>query len=160
MNSSEFDRRFDAGDSVLEALDLDGARPTRVKQKCVNVDFPLWMVEQVDHEATRLGVTRQSIIKVWLAELTRVTRFCTHPTSAAVLRATCSSTRRACSTVAPGKISTNSTRETPSSRVSKRAAIGIRVSRNTQASLPQGVLSQTADGAVSFVHAASRRRNL
>jgi hypothetical protein len=68
MNSSEFDRRFDAGDSVLEALDLDGARRTRLKQKRVNVDFPLWMVEQLDHEASRLGVTRQSIIKVWLAE--------------------------------------------------------------------------------------------
>jgi hypothetical protein len=68
MNSSEFDRRFDAGDSVLEALDLDGARRTRVKQKRVNVDFPLWMVEQLDREATRLGVTRQSIIKFWLAE--------------------------------------------------------------------------------------------
>jgi hypothetical protein len=68
MNSSEFDRRFDAGQSVLEALDLDGARRAPVKQKRVNVDFPLWMVEQLDREASRLGVTRQSIIKVWLAE--------------------------------------------------------------------------------------------
>jgi len=68
MNSSEFDQRFDAGDSVLEALDLDGARRSRLQQKRVNVDFPLWMVEQLDREATRLGVTRQSIIKVWLAE--------------------------------------------------------------------------------------------
>ncbi|WP_286196092.1 CopG family transcriptional regulator [Synechococcus sp. CCAP 1479/9] len=68
MNSSEFDRRFDAGQSVLEALDLNGARRAPVKQKRVNVDFPLWMVEQLDREASRLGVTRQSIIKVWLAE--------------------------------------------------------------------------------------------
>jgi hypothetical protein len=68
MNSSEFDRRFDAGESVVEALDLDGARRSRLQQKRVNVDFPLWMVERLDHEATRLGVTRQSIIKVWLAE--------------------------------------------------------------------------------------------
>jgi hypothetical protein len=68
MNSSEFDRRFDAGESLMEALDLDGARRTRLQQKRVNVDFPLWMVERLDHEATRLGVTRQSIIKVWLAE--------------------------------------------------------------------------------------------
>jgi len=68
MNSSEFDRRFDTGESVVEALDLDGARRSRLQQKRVNVDFPLWMVEQLDHEATRLGVTRQSIIKVWLAE--------------------------------------------------------------------------------------------
>jgi hypothetical protein len=68
MNSSEFDRRFDDGDSVLDALDLEAARRPRLQQKRVNVDFPLWMVEQLDREATRLGVTRQSIIKVWLSE--------------------------------------------------------------------------------------------
>lgn len=68
MNSSEFDQPFDAGESVLEALDLSAARRSRLEQKRVNVDFPLWMVEQLDQEASRLGVTRQSIIKVWLAE--------------------------------------------------------------------------------------------
>jgi hypothetical protein len=68
MNSSEFDQRFDAGESILESLDLDAARRPRLAQKRVNVDFPLWMVEQLDREATRLGVTRQSIIKVWLSE--------------------------------------------------------------------------------------------
>jgi hypothetical protein len=68
MNSSEFEQRFEAGDSILEALDLDAARRPRLAQKRVNVDFPLWMVEQLDREATRLGVTRQSIIKVWLSE--------------------------------------------------------------------------------------------
>ena len=68
MNSSEFDQRFDEGESVLEALDLNAARRPRLEQKRVNVDFPVWMVEQLDQEASRLGVTRQSIIKVWLAE--------------------------------------------------------------------------------------------
>lgn len=68
MNSSEFDQRIDAGESVLEALDLSAARRSRLEQKRVNVDFPLWMVEQLNQEASRLGVTRQSIIKVWLAE--------------------------------------------------------------------------------------------
>lgn len=68
MNSSEFDRRFDEGESVLKALDLGGARRRRLEQKKVNVDFPLWMIEALDREASRLGVTRQSIIKVWLAE--------------------------------------------------------------------------------------------
>jgi hypothetical protein len=68
MNSSEFDRCFDAGDAVLGALDLDAATRPRLQQKRVNIDFPLWMVEQLDREATHLGVTRQSIIKVWLAE--------------------------------------------------------------------------------------------
>ena len=68
MKSSEFDRRFDAGDAVIGELDLDSAIRPRLQQKRVNVDFPFWMVEQLDREATRLGVTRQSIIKIWLAE--------------------------------------------------------------------------------------------
>ena len=68
MNSSEFDRRFDVGDSIIEVLDVTAARRQRLEQKRVNVDFPIWMVEQLDQEANRLGVTRQSIIKVWLAE--------------------------------------------------------------------------------------------
>lgn len=68
MNSSEFDERFEAGDSLIEVLDLTAARRPRQEQKRVNVDFPVWMVEQLDREASRLGVTRQSIIKVWLAE--------------------------------------------------------------------------------------------
>lgn len=68
MNSSEFDRRFDDGDSIIEVLDVTAARRQRLEQKRVNVDFPIWMVEQLDQEANRLGVTRQSIIKVWLAE--------------------------------------------------------------------------------------------
>ena len=75
MNSSDFDRLFESGDSVLNSLDLNSARRPRLQQKRVNVDFPLWMVEQLDREASRLGVTRQSIIKVWLAErLERPTR--------------------------------------------------------------------------------------
>ena len=68
MKSSEFDRQFDAGESVVAELQLEAARRPRLQQKRVNVDFPLWMVEQLDREADRLGVTRQSIIKVWLAE--------------------------------------------------------------------------------------------
>ena len=68
MNSSEFDRRFDDGESLIEVLDVTAARRQRLEQKRVNVDFPIWMVEQLDQEANRLGVTRQSIIKVWLAE--------------------------------------------------------------------------------------------
>ena len=68
MNSSEFEQRFEEGESVLEALDLEAARRPRLEARRVNVDFPLWMVEQLDREASRLGVTRQSIIKLWLAE--------------------------------------------------------------------------------------------
>jgi hypothetical protein len=68
MKAKEFDRDFGAGKSVVEALDLARARRPKQDQKRVNVDFPTWMVERLDKEAARLGVTRQSIIKVWLAE--------------------------------------------------------------------------------------------
>ncbi|MDZ4178954.1 MAG: CopG family transcriptional regulator [Coriobacteriia bacterium] len=69
MKASELDKRFDEGvEDVIEEFDLSSAtRPNR-EQKRVNVDFPIWMVESLDREAGRLGVTRQSIIKVWIAE--------------------------------------------------------------------------------------------
>jgi len=68
LYSSEFDRRFEEGEPVIDSLGLSAARRPRLEQRRVNVDFPTWMVEQLDQEASRLGVTRQSIIKVWLAE--------------------------------------------------------------------------------------------
>lgn len=68
MKAKDFDAKFDAGEDVLDALDLSKARRPNQAQKRVNVDFPIWMIESLDKEASRLGVTRQSIIKVWLAE--------------------------------------------------------------------------------------------
>ena len=69
MKASELEKKFDEGvEDVIDEFDLSSAaRPNR-EQKRVNVDFPLWMVESLDREARRLGVTRQSIIKVWIAE--------------------------------------------------------------------------------------------
>jgi hypothetical protein len=68
MKAKQFDTKFDQGDDLSEALDLSRARRPNQEQRRVNVDFPAWMVESLDREAGRLGVTRQSIIKVWLAE--------------------------------------------------------------------------------------------
>lgn len=68
MKANEFDKKFDNGDSILNTLDLSKAKRTMQNQKRVNVDFPAWMLESLDKEASRVGVTRQSIIKVWLAE--------------------------------------------------------------------------------------------
>ena len=68
MKAKEFDQKFDAGEDVLEYLDLSNAKRTNQAQKRVNVDFPIWMIQALDREAKRLGVTRQSIIKIWLAE--------------------------------------------------------------------------------------------
>ena len=68
MKAREFDRRFDDGEDITDQLDLTKLdRPNR-EQRRVNVDFPVWMIESLDREAHRLGVTRQSIIKVWIAE--------------------------------------------------------------------------------------------
>jgi hypothetical protein len=68
MKAKSFDRRFDEGKGVTDALDLTKARRPLQEQKRVNVDFPTWMIQGLDREAKRVGVTRQSIIKVWLAE--------------------------------------------------------------------------------------------
>ena len=67
MKAEEFDRLFDDGVDVSHLLDLSSARRPNQEQKRVNVDFPLWMVNPLDSEARRVGVTRQSIIKVWCA---------------------------------------------------------------------------------------------
>lgn len=68
MKASEFDRRFDEGEDISAALDLTKARRPNLEAKRVNVDFPIWMVESLDREARKLGVTRQSLIKLWLAD--------------------------------------------------------------------------------------------
>ena len=68
MKSEEFDRAFDDGEDVTFQLDLSAARRPGLEQRRVNVDFPAWMIESLDREARRLGVNRQSIIKVWIAE--------------------------------------------------------------------------------------------
>lgn len=68
MKADEFDAAFDAGEDITPALDLKAARRPQHQQRRVNVDFPNWMIDSLDREASRLGVTRQSIIKIWLAE--------------------------------------------------------------------------------------------
>lgn len=68
MKAEAFDRKFDSGKDVIADLDLDKATRPRLETKRVNVDFPYWMVDELDKAAKRLGVTRQSVIKVWLSE--------------------------------------------------------------------------------------------
>ena len=68
MKAKELDKKFDEGKDILKHLDLSKARRPNQEQKRVNVDFPLWMIHSLDKEAKRLGVPRQSIIKIWLAE--------------------------------------------------------------------------------------------
>jgi hypothetical protein len=71
MKAKELDRKFDADEDLSEHFDLSNATRPGQKQKRVNVDFPVWMIQSLDKEARRLGVPRQSIIKVWIAERLR-----------------------------------------------------------------------------------------
>ena len=68
MKARDFYKKFDEGKDISQHLDVSKARRPGQEQKRVNVDFPLWMVQLLDKEARRLGVPRQSIIKVWVAE--------------------------------------------------------------------------------------------
>jgi hypothetical protein len=68
MKAKELDEKFDAGEDISQYLDISKARRPQQDQKRVNVDFPVWMIQQLDKEARRLGVPRQSIIKVCVAE--------------------------------------------------------------------------------------------
>ncbi len=68
MKASDFDRKFDEDEDVTADLDLSKVRRPSQEQRRVNVDFPEWMIQALDREARRLGVTRQSIIKVWISE--------------------------------------------------------------------------------------------
>ena len=68
MKAKELDKKFDAGEDITKFLDLSRAKRPGQEQRRVNVDFPAWMIERLDKEARRLGVTRQSIIKVWIAD--------------------------------------------------------------------------------------------
>lgn len=68
MKAKDFDKKFDDNEDISAVLEMSKAKRELQEQKRVNVDFPAWMIASLDREASKLGVTRQSIIKVWLAE--------------------------------------------------------------------------------------------
>lgn len=69
MKAKDLDKIFDDGDvDITDYLDLSKAFRPGQEQKRVNVDFPVWMIDRLDREANRLGVPRQSLIKVWIGE--------------------------------------------------------------------------------------------
>ncbi|HRO57237.1 MAG TPA: CopG family antitoxin [Nitrosomonas europaea] len=80
MKAKDFEQQFDESVDITASLDLSKAKRVLQEQKRVNVDFPTWMIESLDREAEKLGVTRQSIIKVWLAERLEKAAL-THPSS-------------------------------------------------------------------------------
>ncbi len=68
MKAKEFEKKFDSGENITKYLDLTKARRPEQEQRRVNVDFPTWMIQSLDKEAKRLGVPRQSLIKMLIAE--------------------------------------------------------------------------------------------
>jgi hypothetical protein len=69
MKAKAFDRKFDENqEDILDDLDLTQIRRPGYEQRRIDIDFPVWMIEALDREALRLGVSRQSIIKIWIAE--------------------------------------------------------------------------------------------
>jgi hypothetical protein len=68
ITAEEFDRRFDKGEDVSQFLDWDKVTRPGLEPRRVNVDMPNWMISELDKQASLIGVTRQSIIKVWLSE--------------------------------------------------------------------------------------------
>jgi len=71
ITAQELDEKFDNGEDVSAYFDLSKARRPNLDARRVNVDFPAWVVEGLDREARHLGVTRQSVIKMWIAERLR-----------------------------------------------------------------------------------------
>jgi len=69
MKAHDFDKKFEKGEDLTSDLDISKARRLNQEPRRINVDFPTWMIESLDREAKRLGVTRQSIIKIWIAEM-------------------------------------------------------------------------------------------
>lgn len=69
MKTKEFDSKFDDNkEDIIDDLDLSTLKKPNKTQKRVNIDFPIWVINSLDREASRMGVTRQSIIKIWLVE--------------------------------------------------------------------------------------------
>jgi hypothetical protein len=71
ISAEKLDEKFDLGEDIVEYLDLSKAKRPGLKPRRVSIDFPEWMVVELDHEAARLGIPRQSVIKVWISERLR-----------------------------------------------------------------------------------------
>jgi hypothetical protein len=68
MKAAEFDEHFEAGEDMMAYMDQSDIKRPGLEQRRITVDFPVWMVQRLDREALRLGVTWQSIIKMWISQ--------------------------------------------------------------------------------------------
>ena len=71
IKTEDLDSKFDRGEDIMEYVDVSSARRINREVKRVNIDFPTWVVHKLDNEAQKLGVTRQSLVKMWIAEKIR-----------------------------------------------------------------------------------------
>ena len=68
MKAHELDRAFDGAEDVSAHVDWSGAERVNLGTRRVNVDFPAWVVSGLDRQARKLGITRQALIKMWIAD--------------------------------------------------------------------------------------------
>jgi hypothetical protein len=68
IKALDFDKKFDKNEKILSHLDISNSRRPGLEAKSIKIDFPLWMLESLDKEAKKLGVTRQAVIKLWLSD--------------------------------------------------------------------------------------------
>jgi len=68
VKAKDFEAAFDRGEDVTKYLDKSKVRRVNAELKRVNIDFPIWVISSLDKEARRLGITRQSLVKMWIAE--------------------------------------------------------------------------------------------
>lgn len=71
MKAEDIDRKFDEGEDVLEYFDTDSPQRPNLEAKRVNIDFPAWIVDKLDKEASTIGISRQALIKTWIADRLR-----------------------------------------------------------------------------------------
>lgn len=72
MKASKLDKIFDENqEDILDYFDTSKVKMINEETKRVNIDFPAWMVQSLDKEAWHLGVSRQAVIKMWLADKLR-----------------------------------------------------------------------------------------
>ena len=69
MKASQLDKKFDENkEDILEYFDTSKIKMINEKQRRVNIDFPEWMIQSLDKEAKHIGVSRQAVIKMWIAD--------------------------------------------------------------------------------------------
>ena len=68
VKAKDFDAAFERGDDVSAWLDKSKARRINTELKRVNIDFPVWVIQCLDKAARRLGISRQALVKMWIAE--------------------------------------------------------------------------------------------